>query len=279
MHISYIKGSVAGTVSTAGSLTAIIGGSVDFTCIYTLDSGDIVYPGTISWQVKTVPGQEDFTNIAYFSPPGTTVPNSFTDFATDYKNRSELFNVTADGDNSYVVVMRVNEVVCSDENHYRCSVLFVNTALGLAPKTKETSLTARAPAERPYEIPILTPENIEENTEVTFFWKANVGKPPGQIRWWRHRKGIITPKEMSGVSTNTPQVQEGVCVYNVTSTVTYTMTKDDDQSVWRCFVDNELLTIPDREKPNQESEMVNCGGTYTEQSVIVLSRETCTATA
>ncbi|XP_062579758.1 cell adhesion molecule 2-like [Saccostrea cucullata] len=257
MHISFIKGSYAGTVSTSGSLTATIGGSVDFTCTYTLDSGDTVYPGSISWQIITGPGPEEFTNIATFSPPGSGGSNSFTNFATDYKNRSELFNVTVNGANSYVVVMRVNEVVCSDENHYRCSVLFINTGLGPVSKTKETSLSARAPSEQPYDIPVPVPDNIEENTEVTLSCTANVGKPPGQIRWWRYRNGIMAPQEITGVSTTTPPVQRGVCVYNVTSTVTYRMTKDDDQSVWRCFVDNELLTMLDRDKPYQESKRIN----------------------
>ncbi|XP_062615646.1 lachesin-like, partial [Saccostrea cucullata] len=50
---------------------------------------------------------------------------------------------SANGANSYVVMMRVNEVVCSDEKHYRCSVLFISTTLGPITKTQETSLTAR----------------------------------------------------------------------------------------------------------------------------------------
>ncbi|XP_061188966.1 cell adhesion molecule 3-like isoform X2 [Saccostrea echinata] len=248
------QGSIAGTVSTAGSLTATIGGSVDFTCTYTLESGDTVYPGLISWQAKTGQGDDGFSNIATFSPPGQG-SNSFAN--PDYKNRSELFNVTASGANSYDAVMRLNEVMCLDEKHYRCQVFFA-TAAGPSSKTKETSLTVRAPAEQPYDIPVPVPDNIEENIEVTFSCTANVGKPPGQIKWWRYRKGITAPQEMStGVSANTPQVQEAVCIYNVTSTITYTMTKDDDQSVWRCFVDNELLTMPDRDKPNQESKRVN----------------------
>ncbi|XP_061165704.1 LOW QUALITY PROTEIN: cell adhesion molecule 3-like [Saccostrea echinata] len=241
----------AGTVTTAGSLTATIGGAVDFTCTYTLDSDESVYPGSISWQVKTGSAYNQSIN-----PPGSGGSNAFTAFATDYKNRTKLFNITADGANSFVVVMRINEVLCSDEQHYRCSVLFVNSGSGPVTKTKETTLTARTPAEQPYEIPVPVPDNIEENMEVTFSCTANVGKPPGQIRWWRYRKGITAHQE-SGVFTNTPQIQEGECVYNVTSTVTYTMTKDDDQSVWRCFVDNELLTMPDRDKPNQESKRVN----------------------
>ncbi|XP_062597539.1 nectin-4-like isoform X2 [Saccostrea cucullata] len=251
------EGTIAGTVSTADFLTATIGGSVDFTCTYTLDSGDIVYPGAISLQVKTGPGPEEFTSIAYFSPSGSSGSNSFTQFAINYKNRSELFNVTANGASAYVTVMRVNEVICSDEKHYRCSVLFTNAGSGPITKTQETSLTVRAPAEQPYDIPFPVPDNIEENMEVTLSCTANVGKPPGQIRWWRYRNGIIAPQEMTGVSSSTPPIQEGVCVYNVTSTVTYRMTKDDDQSVWRCFVENELLTMPDRDKPFQESKRVN----------------------
>jgi hypothetical protein len=93
--------------------------------------------------------------------------------------------------------------------------------------------------------------------KVKFTCSANVGKPPGKIKWWRYRFGITAPQRM-GESTNSPQVQPKVCVYNVTSSIEHTMTSDDDQSVWRCSVDNELLTTsPDQNKPNEESMRVN----------------------
>lgn len=61
-----------------------------------------------------------------------------------------------------------------------------------------------------------------------------------------------------GTSSETPQVQAGVCDYNVTFSIQPVVTKDDDQSVWRCSVDNDLLSsVSDLNKPNQETERIN----------------------
>ena len=84
---------------------------------------------------------------------------------------------------------------------------------------------------------------------------ANVGKPPGLIKWWRFRERITAPVLM-GTSSETPQVQAGVCANNVTFSIQPVVTKDDDQSVWRCSVENDLLSsVSDR--PYQETHRIN----------------------
>nr|XP_011422692.2 cell adhesion molecule 1-like isoform X1 [Crassostrea gigas] len=253
----YIQGRDCGTVQTSASITTTNGSSVDLTCDYTLDQGDSVYGGFIVWQAKKS-GTSEYENIATFSPPGEG-SNSFTttESAMNLKDRAELLNVTSTGSNTYRAVMRVLEVQCLDEKEYRCSVTFRTSNLGPQTETAVTSLIVQAPAERPYDIPVAEPSNIEENMKINLSCTANVGKPPGKIKWWRYRDQVNAPLLMEE-SSEIPVVQPGVCVYNVTFSIQPVVTSDDDQSVWRCSVDNELLTGSlDQNKPNQETARIN----------------------
>nr|XP_034304156.1 cell adhesion molecule 1-like isoform X1 [Crassostrea gigas] len=253
----FFEGGDCGTVQTPASVTATIGSSVDLTCTYTVDSGESVYSGFIVWQAKTS-GTSYYENIATFSPPGGG-SDSFTttESAMNLKDRAELLNVTSIGSDTYRVVMRVLEVHCLDEKEYQCLVTFVTSNLGPQTKTAVTSLTVQAPAERPYDVPVPEPSNIEENMKINLSCTANVGKPPGKIKWWRYRDQINAPF-LVAESSEIPAVQPGVCAYNVTFSIQPLVTKDDDQSVWRCSVDNKLLTsFPDQDKPNQETARIN----------------------
>eukprot|EP00105_Crassostrea_gigas_P037250 XP_019921398.1 PREDICTED: cell adhesion molecule 3-like isoform X2 [Crassostrea gigas] len=253
----FIQGRDCGTVQTSATITATNGSSVDLTCEYTLGQFDSVYSGLIVWEAKKS-GTSDYENIATFSPPGLG-GNFFTttESAMNIKDRAELLNVTSIGSDTYLAVMRVLEVQCLDEKEYRCSVTFTSTNTGPQTKTAVTSLTVQAPAERPYDIPVAEPSNIEENMKINLSCTANVGKPPGKIKWWRYRDQVNAPLLMEE-STEVPVVQPGVCVYNVTFSIQPVVTIDDDQSVWRCSVDNELLTGSlDQNKPNQETARIN----------------------
>ncbi|XP_078324803.1 cell adhesion molecule 2-like isoform X2 [Crassostrea virginica] len=252
----HLQGGDCGTVQTTASLTGTIGGPVDFTCTYTLGANESVISSLIIWKAETQSAV--FENIATFSPPGGDPPKFLTtESALKLRDRTDLLNVTDMGSNSYSVVMRVREVECSDENKYQCSVTFMNPSVGPVLETSETVFTAQAPGENPYNVPVPNPSNIEENMKIDLSCTANVGKPPGQIKWWRFREGITAPVLM-GTSSETPQVQAGVCDYNVTFSIQPVVTKDDDQSVWRCSVDNVLLSsVSDLNKPNQETERIN----------------------
>ncbi|XP_048773181.1 cell adhesion molecule 3-like isoform X2 [Ostrea edulis] len=255
----YYQGGSAGTVVTGASLSATVGDSLDFNCTYTLQGDDVVYPGLISWEIKKDSATTGFESIATFTPPYSVGSNTFTstESGLKFKNRSELLDVMSNDNTTFNVVMRVRNVECADEDSYRCSVTFYSPTNGQSVPTAGTSLTVQAPAEKPYEVPVPVPDNIEEGMNVKFTCTANVGKPPGKIKWWRYRNGIVAPQSM-GESSENPQVQPKVCVYNVTSSIQHNMSSDDDQSVWRCSVDNELLTTqPDQNKPNQESQRVD----------------------
>ncbi|XP_078310127.1 uncharacterized protein LOC144618295 isoform X2 [Crassostrea virginica] len=241
-------------VQTAAYLKGTIGGPVDFQCTYTLGEGETVISGLILWQVETQPSV--YENIASFSPPGGPPPRFISsDSSLKLKNRTELLNVTDMGSNTFKVVMRLREVKCIDENKYRCLVTFMNPIEGPNARTADTIFTVQAPAEQLYDIPVLNPSNIEESMKINLSCTANVGKPPGLIKWWRFREGITAPVLM-GTSSETPQVQAGVCAYNVTFSIQPVVTKDDDQSVWRCSVENDLLSsVSDR--PYQETQRIN----------------------
>ncbi|XP_065933405.1 hemicentin-1 isoform X2 [Magallana gigas] len=231
--------------------------SVDLTFNYTLGPDDSIYDGFIVLQAKKT-GTSDYENVATFSPPGSG--NNFfttTESAMILKDRSELMNVTALGLDTFCVVMRVLDVRCSDEKEYRFSVSFLNSNTGPQTKTAFTNLYVKAPAEHPYDIPDPVSRHIEENMILTLTCNANVGKPPGKIKWWRYRDQIDAPVLMAE-SSEIPAVQPGVCVYNVTFSIQPVVTRDDDQSVWRCSVDNELLAgSPDQDKPNLETAKIN----------------------
>ena len=129
----------------------------------------------------------------------------------------------------------------AEYNIFRLKVLFDNIA----------------PAEQPYEVPVLNSSNIEESMKISLSCTANVGKPPGRIKWWRFRYGTAVPS-LIATSSGSPPVQTGVCTYNVTFSIQPMVTKDDDQSVWRCSVDNDLLSsVSDINKPYQETHRIN----------------------
>ncbi|XP_048777666.2 uncharacterized protein LOC125681554 [Ostrea edulis] len=259
MFYFYQRYTIRVAVLTGTSLRATVGDSLDFSCTYTLEGDEVVYPGRVSWEIKKDSAATGFESIATFAPPNSGGSNAFTstESGLKFKDRSELPDVTSDDNTTFNVVMRVRNVDCADEDSYRCNVNYVSSTQGPSVVTAETSLTVQAPAEKPYAVPVPVPDNIEEGMNVKFTCTANVGKPPGKIRWWRYRSGIIAPQPM-GDSSENPQVQPKVCVYNVTSSIEHNMSSDDDQSVWRCSVDNELLTTqPDQNKPNQESQRVN----------------------
>lgn len=92
---------------------------------------------------------------------------------------------------------------------------------------------------------------------VKFSCTANVGKPPGNIKWWRYQQGRSVPNFM-GQSDTVPLMKTDVCAYNVTSYISaFTMSRNDDKSVWRCSVNNNLLTAyPDYDKPYEETKEI-----------------------
>ncbi|XP_061188050.1 CD166 antigen-like [Saccostrea echinata] len=252
----FIKGCDAGTVTTESFLKARMGWHpINFKCDYTLGSGEIVNNGDISWQIERVKGSGNFETIAKYS---STKPNQFaeTPIGSAFKARSILPDIVAVGSDTFSAVFRLYEVRCEDEGNFRCLVAFSNST-GKYNVTSEASLLVTAPAEKPHSAPNPNPDNIEEGMKVQFSCTANVGKPPGNIKWWRFRHGQSVPDFM-GESNTTPLMQTDVCVYNLTSSISaLSMTRDDDQSVWRCSVNNNLLTAyPDYEKPHEDSKKI-----------------------
>ncbi|XP_056009544.1 uncharacterized protein LOC125680233 [Ostrea edulis] len=248
----------AGNVSTESNLQARLGfHPVEFKCHYTLGPHETVHARNISWQIESVTGSGQFETIAEFSLPNAPRQSNqyvTTSVGTDFKTRSALLNVVSSGSNSYTAVFRLIEVRCEDEGNFRCSVVFSSTS-GSTTVSSDVSLFLTAPAEKPYRAPGPIPDDLEEGMSVKFSCTANVGKPPGNIKWWRYQQGRSVPNFM-GQSDTVPLMKTDVCAYNVTSYISaFTMSRNDDKSVWRCSVNNNLLTAyPDYDKPYEETK-------------------------
>uniref|UniRef100_K1Q3J6 Cell adhesion molecule 4 n=1 Tax=Magallana gigas TaxID=29159 RepID=K1Q3J6_MAGGI len=250
----------AGTVTTKSTLTARIGfHPTDFECTYTVDADENVHAGDISWQIENTTGSENFETLAEFSPPDAHGKhNQFASTATgsDFKFRSVLYDVVNSGVNTFTAVFRLNEIRCEDEGNYRCVVGF-STSSGSYTKSSNVSLMVTVPAEKPYRAPVPLPDVIEEGTKVQFSCTANVGKPPGNIKWWRFKPNKAVPDHLGELST-TPTMVEDVCVYNLTSSIlAYTMSRNDDQSVFRCSVSNDLVKADkDYDNPHEDTKTI-----------------------
>ena len=118
-----------------------------------------------------------------------------------------------------------------------------------------TVFLVTAPAEQPYRAPVPVPEIIEEGMTVQFSCSANIGKPPGNIKWWRFRPNKSVPDYLGELST-TPTMVPGVRTYNVTSSISrLTVSRDDDRSVFRCSVSNALVTADrDYDTPHEDTK-------------------------
>lgn len=160
------------------------------------------------------------------------------------------------GVNTFTAVFRLNEIRCEDEGNYRCVVGF-STSSGSYTKSSNVSLMVTVPAEKPYRAPVPLPDVIEEGTKVQFSCTANVGKPPGNIKWWRFKPNKAVPDHLGELST-TPTMVEDVCVYNLTSSIiAYTMSRNDDQSVFRCSVSNNLVKADkDYDNPHEDTKTI-----------------------
>ena len=105
---------------------------------------------------------------------------------------------------------------------------------------------------------------ITDGDTVVFTCDANVGKPPGSIRWWIFRKSVDFAEEIfTAHVASSPIIYPWVCKYNITSFVTVTLTKEDDQAVIRCSVEQDLVTSPTglpEDKLYQETQRIDVQG-------------------
>ncbi|KAK3107207.1 hypothetical protein FSP39_009423 [Pinctada imbricata] len=249
--------SVTLTADRIPSTTDIqIGGNqVQFRCTYTHDGTDNTF--LVEWQKESPRGSGSFNTIALFNKPnGAGASFSTSEEGLLFQNRSTLTNPSS---SSLTAILSVNTIQCDDEGLYRCKYTYLDTT-GVKTMHRDVSLDTSAPGDTPYTKPTMskTAGTIEEGDSITFTCTANVGKPMGRIRWWKYRSSVNSASEIVAPSPSPPAVVPGVCEYNVTSTMTTQLTKDDNNARIRCSVDQDLIpgSTPEN-KAFMETEAIN----------------------
>lgn len=105
-----------------------------------------------------------------------------------------------------------------------------------------------AKAQKPDEF-LVFPKDLEENQSISLMCSADVGGPRGNILIWRIPQNSDTPK-LVYTSNSTNDTTEN-CTGNINVTTTYTVTKEDNGSLFRCSSQNNLTQGqgPSKESP------------------------------
>lgn len=88
----------------------------------------------------------------------------------------------------------------------------------------------------------LFPNELDENQSISILCSANVGSPLGNIKIWKISKYKNTPVLIheSEATTN----ETGKCTEFIDVNITYTVTRDDNEALFRCSSQNNLTQGP-----------------------------------
>lgn len=94
-------------------------GGIEMKCSYSKDKVETIFTVTISSRNKTTNG--DFVSIVTFQPDKATVINHAGE---NLRDRIAMTNITQESTEALFIF---NEIKCSDQNQYRCKVVYLNT--------------------------------------------------------------------------------------------------------------------------------------------------------
>lgn len=89
---------------------------------------------------------------------------------------------------------------------------------------------------------LLFPNESEEYHSISLICNADVGSPQGTIKIWKMSQNIETP-ELIYVSNTTTNKTEN-CSEFLSVNVTYTVTRDDNEAIFRCSSHNNFNQGP-----------------------------------
>lgn len=103
-------------------------------------------------------------------------------------------------------------------------------------------------AKQPWDIPLISETEIQENHNLALACFADVGKPPGFVKWWRFRanNSIASVGQSQAISD-----ESGTCEFVAGLNVTYTVTKGDNGAFFRCSSQDDTSSDQDPENSLQ----------------------------
>lgn len=111
------------------------------------------------------------------------------------------------------------------------------------------------------------PNDLEENQSITLTCIANVGSPPGNIQIWKISQYSDTD-ELIYTSNSTGDITDS-CLHLINVTTTYTLTKKDNDAIFRCLSKNNLTQGPE---PRKESSRISviCMYKYLNRALLII---------
>ncbi|XP_061166797.1 cell adhesion molecule 3-like [Saccostrea echinata] len=150
------------------------------------------------------------------------------------QNRSELIKPTDDSKHAVIII---NDVVCDDEEpSYECSIGY-NQEGPQDPVSEGLSISLQKSSKRPLDIPLIQTTELQENEDLGLACVADVGKPPGIVKWWRFR--INNDFTLIKESVQIPN-EAGNCEFVISLNITHTVTKEDNGAFFRCTSHNNM---------------------------------------
>nr|XP_022289185.1 uncharacterized protein LOC111101141 isoform X2 [Crassostrea virginica] len=148
-----------------------------------------------------------------------------------YYNRTELVAPT-NGSLSAILILK--EIVCDDAGEYQCLVDYVFD------KTSHESTspsTVAFKATQPIDFTVF-PNVIKENQSLTLSCSADVGAPNGSIKIWKLARNSNVTELI--FTSNTSDYNAENCTKFVNVTFNYTVSRDENVTLFRCSSQNIL---------------------------------------
>ncbi|XP_033759170.1 leucine-rich repeats and immunoglobulin-like domains protein 2 isoform X2 [Pecten maximus] len=229
------------SVTTTVNPVGLVGNNeLELVCTYSLTSSDRLF--SIAWNREITKDSGTYEQLASFSPPGSNqAPATLLNLTNPTVfGRIVLTNPT---DSSLTAKIKFTSVVCGDERKYQCSVQGLNNNIQANPSS-ETSLTVTAhPNATSFgEVEVVPASNIEEGRTVQFTCTSNVGRPAGTFLWTKYRD--ISDSVGSTVTSTTQTSPSTDCTFTGSSVINIPMTKDDNDVIIRCTLQQETLSDP-----------------------------------
>ncbi|XP_052388385.1 cell adhesion molecule 3-like isoform X3 [Carassius gibelio] len=146
-------------------------------------------------------------------------------------NRIQLVKSTATE-----LIITISEVQLSDDGEYTCSIFTMPV------RTARATVTVLAPAAPGVPgKPVITgfEDAVQEGSEVTLTCTSSGSKPPAKLHWFRDQEEIQGRPDVVESNPDEP-------TYTVTSELTLTVTKHDNNALIACAVDHPSIANGDK---------------------------------
>nr|XP_034316384.1 uncharacterized protein LOC117685911 [Crassostrea gigas]XP_034316385.1 uncharacterized protein LOC117685911 [Crassostrea gigas] len=209
------------------------GDNIILNCTYYKDIQEHILSGGIRWQKQI---DDYFKDIALYSPPGGLYPFFAKEMWPLYMNRTKLMAPNI----SLSAVMNIEDPICSDQGVYRCWIKYLSDN-SVKLQTSGSVVKFKSNPKEPENFQLF-PNKLDENQSITILCSANVGNPLGNIKIWKISQYNDAPVLIQESKATTNKAEN--CTEFINVNFTYTVTRDDNEALFRCSSQNNFTQGP-----------------------------------